>query len=196
MNITLKKSLLLTGLLAVCALILGGCYRKHIESAPPARKPAVEAAPAPAPKPAVVEEKTEIIEETYVVESPTADEAPEVKVEEADLDAEPTVEAEAIKMEAEKTEIEAVESAEQAPAPMGEMYYVQVGAFSDLANANNVLAKLIAEGYAGSKLISTGTGLYRVQAGAFTDRTSADDALARLLEEYPNGFVLKSVPQE
>jgi cell division protein FtsN len=73
----------------------------------------------------------------------------------------------------------------------GGQYYVQVGAFSDLENANRALARLIAEGYKGSKLDATADGLYRVQAGAFADPDEAGAALERLQAEYPKGFVLK-----
>jgi DedD protein len=74
----------------------------------------------------------------------------------------------------------------------GGKYYVQVGAFSDLENANRALARLIADGYKGSKLDATDDGLFRVQAGAFADHDSAELALSRLRADYPKGFVLKT----
>ncbi|MBG0791025.1 MAG: SPOR domain-containing protein [Desulfovibrionaceae bacterium] len=70
-------------------------------------------------------------------------------------------------------------------------YYVQVGAFSDLENANKVLAGLLSDGYKGTMLEKTDAGMYRVHAGAFADQHGADAALEALKAEFPNGFVLK-----
>lgn len=81
------------------------------------------------------------------------------------------------------------------PAIMGEMYYVQIGAFSELENANNVLAGLLDAGYKGSKLSKSPTGLYRVQAGAFTDMDEAEASLNALKSDYPKAFVLKDMPE-
>lgn len=83
---------------------------------------------------------------------------------------------------------------DQAPMAVtpGGQYYVQVGAFSDLENANRALARLIKEGYKGSKLDATADGLYRVQAGTFADPAEAGAALERLRTQYPKGFVLKT----
>jgi len=91
-----------------------------------------------------------------------------------------------------------VNTAETQPAiaPMGEMYFVQVGAFSDLENANAVLARLLSDGYKGSKLSKTADGLFRVQAGAFSDQASAEAVMQALKSEFPKGFVLKGVPEE
>lgn len=196
-RIITRKALVLTTLLAMSGLLLSGCFKKHIESAPPARRPAAESAPVtPAPKPAVVEDTPEVIEETYVVDAPEADAPPAAKVEEADLDAETIVTEEVVKVEEKKVEESAVVAPETTPVAMGEMFYIQVGAFSDMENANNVLSKLIGEGYKGSKLVDTGSGLYRVQAGAFADQDAANEALSKLQNEYPKGFILKSTPQE
>ncbi|BDQ34536.1 SPOR domain-containing protein [Pseudodesulfovibrio portus] len=70
-------------------------------------------------------------------------------------------------------------------------YYVQVGAFSDLENANKVLAGLLADGYKGSMLEKTDNGMYRVHAGAFENTDDAAVALEDLKTAFPNGFVLK-----
>ncbi len=210
MTNSFRKALLLITLLTLSALFLSGCYRQHIE--PNAgRRPATSAAktPAPAPKPTVVEEKAEIIEETYVIDAPEENTAPTAKVEEGDLDAEPDQALIEVKtvvedQQVEEIKAEAADAVESAPAaasaeiatPMGELYYVQVGAFSDLANANNVLADLIEQGYKGSKMARTESGLYRIQAGGFTDKASADEALSKLLADFPKGFVVKGMPEE
>jgi len=71
-------------------------------------------------------------------------------------------------------------------------YYVQVGAFSDLENANKVLAGLLSDGYKGSMLEKTGNSMYRVRAGAFENKDDAARALEGLKAAFPNGFVLKA----
>lgn len=203
---TIRKALLLATLMVLSAFVLSGCFRKHIESSPPARRPATTAAPAPAPKPTVVEEKQEIIEETYIVDAPEEAATPAAMVEEDDLDAEPTpIKEEAVTTHEQKVEeikAEAMDAVESAPSeaatpmPMGELYYIQVGAFSELENANNVLADLLEQGYKGSKMAKTENGFYRIQAGAFTDQEAADAALTKLLPDFPKGFVVKGMPEE
>ena len=210
------------GFVAVIGLtLLTGCFRKHIESSPPpGATPATRVGPTPAttdkraPEPAqATEDKTPgVIEETYVVDAPEEAAKPEAAVEEADLGAEPApakaeaaedVAAEAAdataKPDAEMTEDAAVDDAareaEEAPATMGELYYVQVGAFSELENANKVLAGLMEQGYDGSKLVMTDDGKFRVQAGAFTDQESARRALDKLMQTYDRAFILKGTPE-
>ncbi|QJB55851.1 SPOR domain-containing protein [Pseudodesulfovibrio sp. zrk46] len=212
MKKTTKSVFLFAVTLTVMCLMLAGCFRKHITSAPPARRPASDTS-APAPKvPVVVEGETApeaepeaavVIEETYVVDAPAEASAAAPKVEEGELAEEATIappEEAAITQESTEAKAmqESVTEAQDAPVPtpMAEMYYVQVGAFSDLENASNLLSKLIAEGYKGSKLSDSGNGLYRVQAGAFTEEADAIKALMDLQGEYPNGFVLKSRPVE
>ncbi len=150
----------------------------------------------------IEEEKLEVIEETYVVDAPEEGAAPAPAVKEGELVEEPL----AAPTEAAITESspeaaamqESVVEAEKAPtpAPMAEMYYVQVGAFSDMENASNVLAGLIGQGYKGSKLVKTDGGLFRVQAGAFADEAAAVEALVLLQPEFPKGFILKGKPVE
>lgn len=214
----MKKSILILTVLATSALMLSGCFRKHIESAPPVKQPArqVEAKPAPAPQKA--EEQPEIIEETYIVDAPAEAAVQPADVGENDLAEEPLPQAEAVKEEAgiaetpaaEKTEggvtaekeviteevtvTEKVTVTEEVVAPVSTesgMYYVQIGAFSDLENANKVLARLLSDGYKDSVLSKTDTGLFRVQAGSFPDEASAENALAKLKTDYPEGFVFK-----
>jgi cell division septation protein DedD len=164
--------------------------RQHVVSSPPAQRPArgAEPAPAPTPAPAQTEARPEpVVEGTYVVDAPKA-ETPAVTVQEGNLSEErtapPSPQAEA-----------APRATAQAAVPQGGVdakYYVQVGAFSDLENANQALARLLSDGYKGSKLDATSDGLFRVQAGAFDDREAAEAALDRLRAQYPKGFVLKT----
>lgn len=244
----MKKSsrtlLFLVLTMGLAALALAGCTRKHIVSSPPAQRPAQTVQPAP--QPTVVEEKAEIIEETYIVDAPVDETASGPRVREGDLGEEP--EATPAAVEATQQEVAAPAVAESvvteaavpaAPTPtaakpektttdvaapaaayvspedeevpvdapvdapadapaetpasaaMAEMYFVQVGAFSDLENANGVLSRLIGEGYKGSKLSTTEGGLFRVQAGAFADRAAAEEALHVLMSDFPKGFILK-----
>lgn len=99
MHTFMKRSTVLPVLmLMVAALLMGGCFRKHIESAPPVKRPATQAAPAetdtpePAPEPIAetVEppaetpvENPDIIAETYEVNAAESSTLPQV--EETDL---------------------------------------------------------------------------------------------------------------
>jgi len=85
--------------MVLTALLLGGCFRKHIESAPPVRRPAPQPTaveePAPAPEAApqaaaaapaeAAPANPDVVEETYVVDAPSNKALPQV--EEADLGA-------------------------------------------------------------------------------------------------------------
>ena len=199
---------LTAALAALLALaLLGGCFRQHIETTPPGATPAthkagpVEASPTPAPVPAAkAEEPAVVIEETYVVDAPQPEAAaPGSAVKEADLGDEaapapaPTPEQKAAKPAPQADASPA--AAETAPDLMGEMFYVQVGSFSELENANKVLSSLLERGYDGSKLSMTDDGSFRVQAGAFTDREGARRALETLLADHKGAFILKDTPQ-
>ncbi|WP_319470139.1 SPOR domain-containing protein [uncultured Pseudodesulfovibrio sp.] len=232
-KITFSRNLLILSVALLALAVMGGCFRKHIASSPPAQRPSKRVEVTPAPAPEVVEEKKlEVIEETYVVDAPDQGPAP-VKVEEGDLGEEPVVtkadspaavpvavtgeKVPASKIDepartskaapVEQKATDAVASPEQETAAvetvidgesaqttsvLKEMYYVQVGAFSNLENANRALARLISDGYKGSRLVRTDDGLYRAQAGAFPDEVSAGNALEKLHTDYPKGFVLKT----
>ncbi|WP_196772837.1 SPOR domain-containing protein [Pseudodesulfovibrio alkaliphilus] len=207
-------------MLAVClaaALTLGGCARQHIVSSPPAERPTARATPLPAeqtPEPSATkgpEDERRENEGVYVVDAPVAEQAGR-SVAESELGEEP-LPAEAAPATAATGPVaadEAFDAPAAAHAPLthethpgataaalpevveGGSFFVQVGAFSDLENANRALARLIADGYKGSRLDATGDGLIRVQAGAFGDHGSAEAALDRLQAEYPKGFVLKT----
>ncbi|WP_207260801.1 SPOR domain-containing protein [Desulfovibrio sp. Huiquan2017] len=254
----MKKTILALAVLTV-ALILSGCFRKHIESAPPVKQPA-QTQTAPAERPII--EETHVVAEEKPLDGPVEEvyevdaakqagkQAPAVG--ETELAEEPLPDADQLKREAEAAAAqgappatEAAERAEQAaqatPAPAatpvpavatapaaaaqtakplppanpedevvgigdvgeasgataastlapGGPYYVQVGAFSDVENANRALERLIADGYKGSVLVKTDEGLFRVQAGSFPDEATAGAALEKLKADYPKGFVLK-----
>ncbi|MCJ2165737.1 MULTISPECIES: SPOR domain-containing protein [unclassified Pseudodesulfovibrio] len=215
----MKKNLLMLLILTAATLALSGCFRKHIESSPPAKTPSHTMGSGS--EPGLIEETHEVgtssapldkpIEEVYEVDAPQN--AEPVAVGEKELAEEPLPEAGQLQREAEAaaaetaTEPAMIESApetgqvaETPDAPEADtpenttvsgQYYVQVGAFSDLENANRVLARLIADGYKDSVLIRTDGGLFRVQAGSFPDESSAEDALTSLVVDYPKGFVLK-----
>ena len=242
----MKKTVLALAVLAAATILLGGCFRKHIESAPPVRQPAerTEAAPAPG----VIEETHVVgdekpldapVEEVYEVDAAKQAGTKAPSVGETDLAEEPLPDADQLKREAEAAAAEGASPAvapsssvagpaakpvaqptvqpapaaaapakvfvnpedevvepetSVTPAPLagtGGAYYVQVGAFSDLENANRALSRLLSDGYKGSVLIKTDEGLYRVQAGSFPDEASAGVALDRLKADYPKGFVLK-----
>ena len=169
---TTKTLMCILAILAMTALAFSGCARKHIVSSPPAQKPATGVEPAP--KPAVVEEAPVVLEDNYVVDAPDEEQPPRAKVEEGSLDDEPIPAPTPTEAAAPITapEVAPATAPAAAPAaavateteavPMGDMYYVQVGAFSDMENANKVLAGLISDGYAGSKLATTSSGLYQI----------------------------------
>jgi DedD protein len=240
----MKKTILAMAVLTIAALVLGGCFRKHIESAPPVKQPARTTSTAEPP----------VIEETYVVGEEKPLDAPIDEVYEVDaakqagtktpavgetnLAEEPLPDADQLKREAEAAADQgtppATEPASQQAAPpaseqtandvaevapvqapanpedevvgigdvaetggptptvtVGGPYYVQVGAFSDMENANRALTRLIDDGYKGSVMVKTDEGLFRVQAGSFPDEATAGAALDKLKSDYPKGFVLK-----
>jgi DedD protein len=236
----MKKTILAVAILAAAALVLGGCFRKHIESAPPVKQPARAAETA---EPPVIEETHVVggekpldapIDEVYEVDAAKQAGTKAPKVGEADLAEEPLPDADQLKREAEAAAAqgtppatEAAASAVSEPAPVrppanpedevvgigdetetpgaprtdapaatppmaaAGPYYVQVGAFSNVENANRALERLIADGYKGSVMIKTDEGLFRVQAGSFPDEATAGAALEKLKADYPKGFVLK-----
>ncbi|MBI9081233.1 MAG: SPOR domain-containing protein [Pseudodesulfovibrio sp.] len=204
--------LFFTMMTTMLVLLTSGCGRKHVVSSPPAHKPARVATPAATPKPEAVKATQEIIEETYVVDAPKEAGIPEDKIMESDLADEPatakTVDAttpkETGRPAATATETKtttgkaatATSITESATAPQSNAYSIQVGAFSDLENANRALAYLLSEGYKGSRLSRTDDGLFRVQTGPFPDESSAREALSKLQTHYPKGFVHSISPKE
>lgn len=94
MHTILKRTPVFVAVIMVLtALLLGGCFRKHIESAPPVKRPAPqptavqEPAPAPetAPEPVAdapaeaAAKNPDIVEETYVVDAPDNEALPQVE---------------------------------------------------------------------------------------------------------------------
>lgn len=75
------------------------------------------------------------------------------------------------------------------PQPTGELYRVQVGAFSHRDNAERMQKKLTDAGY-DTYLAITAGGLIRVQVGAFRVKQNAEALLARLQAEgYDDAFI-------
>ena len=90
--------------------------------------------------------------------------------------------------------IRVVDEAPAAPAaaPAGGGVYIQVGAYSSQAAADEILNKLVTAGYSGSRVVkASNETVYRVQAGGFKTETEARSALEFLLEEFPGSFVVK-----
>ncbi|WP_419786317.1 SPOR domain-containing protein [Pseudodesulfovibrio sp.] len=224
----IHRNILTTTVLALFGLLLlGGCFRQHIESTPPGATPATRpgtasassARPAAAPKvvndsnaaTARTKEPSSVIEETYVVDAPKDTVAPAPKIEEEDLAAEPAP-AKPVAAAPAQVAPAAVPAAKPAPKPiapeadaavadvatpdvMADMFYIQVGSFSELDNANKVLASLIEQGYDGSRLSMTDEGQFRVQAGAFTDKVEARKALDSLTTKFKGAYILRGTPQ-
>ena len=80
-----------------------------------------------------------------------------------------------------------------AQALADENYFVQVGAFTSRANADRMVEKMRAEGYAGSRVsraLVGGTTFWRVQAGAFKGMDHANRVHAVLKRKYPKSFLI------
>jgi len=80
--------------------------------------------------------------------------------------------------------------------PDGELpgpFFVQVGAFADRRNAERLLSRLFAAGYAGSRINYKeidGTRYFRVHAGIFATPAEADVARLRLASVFDGAFVI------
>lgn len=80
--------------------------------------------------------------------------------------------------------------------PGGELpgpFYVQVGAFTRRENAEKLYARIVAAGYAGSRIHYKeidGTQFFRVHAGTFPTVAAAEEARLRLSAAFEGAFVL------
>lgn len=77
----------------------------------------------------------------------------------------------------------------QLPGP----FYVQVGAFTQQANAQRLLPQLLAAGYAGSRILEKdirGVRYACVQAGVFPTLAAAEQSRFRLASAYRGAFVI------
>ncbi|EHJ48392.1 rare lipoprotein A [Solidesulfovibrio carbinoliphilus subsp. oakridgensis] len=80
--------------------------------------------------------------------------------------------------------------------PDGELpgpFYVQVGAFTRRENADRLYSRLVAAGYAGSRVHYKeidGTRFFRVHAGTFPTEAAAEEARIRLGSVFAGAFVL------
>lgn len=189
----------------------------------PTRPTTTSAAPEPKPEVKQIKEEPQIIEETYEINAPKKE--PIVnEVGETDLGEEPLPEPEAVdtattptpepaaleattaapaatepvaETPAEKLSepVETVDPANNTPAPVGDVYYVQVGAFSEQSNAENVLADLVARGYDESRIVESAGGLFKVQAGTFSGTPEAETAVEAMQDMFPKAFILKAPAQ-
>ncbi|MHC1791249.1 septal ring lytic transglycosylase RlpA family protein [Solidesulfovibrio sp.] len=85
--------------------------------------------------------------------------------------------------------IPGVGASDELPGP----FYVQVGAFSQRGNADRLQARLLAAGYAGSRIQPKeidGVLLHRVLAGVFPTTAAADEARLRLSSVFSGAFVI------
>jgi rare lipoprotein A len=72
-------------------------------------------------------------------------------------------------------------------------YFVQLGSFSELQNARQLLRKTKKRGYSASRIIRIsldGRIYYRVQAGSFPNLALAQKKLHRLRQAYPSSFII------
>ncbi|MBU1610761.1 MAG: SPOR domain-containing protein [Proteobacteria bacterium] len=77
-------------------------------------------------------------------------------------------------------------------APLEGALFVQIGAYSDQANAQAVLDAIVKKGMRGSRVIRPkGDTFTRVLAGPFKDRDAAEQALASLRNDYPASFIIR-----
>ena len=74
--------------------------------------------------------------------------------------------------------------------PSAGTYFVQVGAFSSLTNANNVATKLKNSGYA-HRVVSGANGNYVVRAGPYSTKSAATSARDTLRDTYAGAFVVE-----
>ncbi|MGE4421787.1 MAG: SPOR domain-containing protein [Pseudodesulfovibrio sp.] len=202
----MKKTILALVMLAATALVLGGCFRKHIESAPPVKQPAQRTQAA---EPPVIEE-THVVGEEKPLDAPI-DEVYEVDaakqagtkgpaVGEADLAEEPLPDADQLKREAETAAAQgtppateptaepAASAAEPAPvrAPANpEDEVVGIGDEADMPRATGAAPA--------ARPTVAATGPYYVQVGAFSDEKNANRALERLIADgYKGSVVVKT----
>ena len=80
--------------------------------------------------------------------------------------------------------------------PGGELpgpFYVQVGAFARRENADRLYSRLVAAGYAGTRIhykAIDGVGFFQVHAGIFPTTGAAEEARLRLASVFGGAFVL------
>lgn len=85
-----------------------------------------------------------------------------------------------LKQKAQKTNVPSSSSGSSGSVNTGtRLYYVQIGAFSVKANADNLLAKVKKSGYNQAYIKKEGN-LYKVQVGAFSVKANADRLAAEL----------------
>ena len=75
---------------------------------------------------------------------------------------------------------------------VGALYRVQVGAYSNRANAEKQLEKIKAAGFDEAYIAVVDDTLYRVQVGAYAEKANAESQLAKVIHAGFSGFVTKN----
>jgi len=86
-------------------------------------------------------------------------------------------------------EVPGVGPQDELPGP----FYVQVGAFAQQRNADRLQARLLAAGYAGTRILdkeTNGVRYFRVHAGVFPSTGAAEEARLRLSAVFEGAFVI------
>jgi cell division protein FtsN len=215
----MKKTILALAVLTATALVLGGCFRKHIESAPPVRQPAQTAATA---KPPVIEETyvvgeekplDEPIDEVYEVDAAKQAGTKPPAVGETDLAEEPLPDADQLKREAETAAAQATPPATEPAMDRAAQQPTQQTTQQAEPPASNTVAEpapVRAPANPEDEIVGIGdvadadvsapapapapttaeSGPYYVQVGAFSDKDNANRALTRLMEDGYKGSVI------
>lgn len=71
------------------------------------------------------------------------------------------------------------------------LYRVQVGAFSNRANANNFLSTVKSKGYTSAFIVQQ-NGLYKVQTGAFSIKANATNLVSEMKSKGLDAFVVEA----
>jgi len=208
----MKKTILALAMLAAATLVLGGCFRKHIESAPPVKQPARQVE---ATEPPVIEETHMVgeespldapIDEVYEVDAAKQAGTKPPSVGETTLAEEPLPEAAQLKREAETAAAQGTPPAAEQTAPAAERTakpaagavsqptptqapvdpedeIVGIGDETEVPGATRTAAPAATP-------VAAATGPYYVQVGAFSDQENANRALKRLIADDYKGSVM------
>jgi cell division protein FtsN len=200
----MKKTLLALAVLTAAALVLGGCFRKHIESAPPVKQPARQTATT---EPPVIEEThvvgeekplDEPIDEVYEVDAAKQAGTKSPSVGETNLAEEPLPDADQLKREAEAAAVQGTPPATAQTTKPAASAVSEPAPVKAPANPEDEIVGIGDEaampGAAADPQAATPTmavsGPYYVQVGAFSDQENANRALARLIADGYKGSVM------
>ena len=197
----LKKTPVILALIVMAAtLLMGGCFRKSINTAPPAKHPAARETPAPvdtAPAEVTeeqVKESAEIIEETYEVDAVEETVLPQVAEDELGDDALVVEETVVI----EKVETTVIETTETVTAESAAEVTKEEVIVAATAPAAEAVAQPVAEKAASEPSVApenevvdvddapefmTGGKMYYVQVGAFSKSVNAENVLKDVIAQ-------------